>query len=164
MRTFAVYIATCALAQVFASRPVSHVHLAMTSDATQLNLQWYSADGDVLGNGTSTVQYGLSPHKLDQTAIGYNWTYTDTSSLRSYTFHGATLSGLTPGESYFYRVGDPLDGWSPVYSCEAVRTADQMVAEPMVVGVLGDMGWADAQALTYLQTEVAQGKLPKLRT
>jgi hypothetical protein len=192
-RAVLLLLAAC----VSASRPVSHVHLSMVSDVTKMSVQWSSAAGDVLGNGSSTVQYGSSARRLDQvrfrkastrdslrgprispprrrptfpptptpspttqSRVGSNWTYVDTSSNRSYSFNLATMTGLLPGSTYYYRVGDPLDGWSSVSSFVATRTAAQAsAAAPLVVGVLGDMGWTYAQALTYLQTEVAQGNL-----
>lgn len=123
-----------------------------------MTVQWYTAPGDILGNGTSTVEYGLAPRSLDTTVQGYNWTYTDTSSQRNYSFHLATMTGLVPGTTYFYRVGDDLDGWSSVFSFVATRAAASFTPEaPLRIGVVGDMGWTNAQALPYLQSDTARG-------
>lgn len=159
-----VKVAACAvlIAVAAASRAISKVHLGAASDPTMINVQWVSAIGDVLGNGTSTVQYGTSPRALSSTALGYNWTFTDPSTGTSRYLHAATLTGLTPGQQYFYRVGDPLDGWSPVFNFVATRT-DFSTAAPLRVGLLGDMGWYNAQALSYIETEVANGDFDLVR-
>jgi acid phosphatase type 7 len=65
------------------------------------------------------------------------------------------MTDLAPGETVFYRVGSPLDGWSSVYSFVATRT--DFSDGPMRIGVFGDLGWQNAQSLPYLQTEVANG-------
>ena len=147
-----------ALTPTLASRPVSNVHLALSSDPTRMHVQWTSAPGDVLGNGSSTLQWGVGPRALTSSAAGRNFSYTSPDTKRVYTFNGGTMTGLQPGGAYFYRVGDPLDGWSAVSSFVATRSAAQFTTgAPLVIGWLGDMGWADAQALGYVQTEAALG-------
>jgi hypothetical protein len=151
-------LAALAAALASASRPVSNVHLALSSDPTAMHVQWTSAQGDVLGSGDSTAQWGASPRALTQTAAGYNWSYTDPSTQRKYTFNAATMTGLTPGATVFYRVGSELDGWSAVNSFVATRAAAQFSEEaPLKIAWFGDLGWLYAQALPYLQTETAQG-------
>ena len=148
-----------------ASRPPSFMHLAPSSDPTRMHVQWSvglfpwpASQGDALGSGVSTVQYGLSPRALDMTATGANWSWVDALSPtnRTYTHHLATMQGLTPGSVYFFRVGVPLDGWSAVSSFRASRVAADVSPEaPMRLLLFGDMGWTNAQALSYLQDEVA---------
>ena len=141
-----------------ASRPVSNVHLALSSDPTRMFVQWTSAQGDVLGAGDSTVQWGASPRALTSSAAGSNFSYVDPSSSRKYTFNSATLTGLAPGATYFYRVGSELDGWSAVNNFVATRTAAQISPEaPLRIAWFGDLGWLYAQSLPYIQTEASQG-------
>lgn len=136
-----------------------YVTLGLSSDPTRMNVQWQTpTTGGVLGAGTSTVQWGTSPRSLTSSSAGYNWTFTDSSTGRAYSLHAASMTGLAPGATYFYRVGDALDGWSAVNNFRATRT-DFSEAAPQVVAVIGDMGWTNAQALAYLETEVAQGNL-----
>jgi phosphodiesterase/alkaline phosphatase D-like protein len=150
--------ALAAAALAAASRPVSNVHLALSSDPTQMHVQWTSAQGDVLGAGDSTVQWGASPRALTSSAAGFNWTWVDSSTSRKYTANEATMAGLAPGSTYFFRVGSSLDGWSAVNSFVATRTAAQITPEaPLRIAWFGDLGWLYAQALPFLQTEVAQG-------
>jgi acid phosphatase type 7 len=138
-----------------ASRVISNVHLALLSDATQMNVQWVTGPGEILGNGTSTVQWGPSPRSLPFSTLGYNWTYT--FSGRNYYFNAGVMTGLTPGQTYFYRVGDPIDGWSSVFSFQATRT--DFSEAPLRMAWLGDLGWSNAQSLPYLQTEAMEGNM-----
>jgi acid phosphatase type 7 len=139
-----------------ASRVISNVHLALLSDATQMNVQWVTGPGEILGNGTSTVQWGPSPRSsLPFSTLGYNWTYS--FSGRNYTFNAGVMTGLTPGQTYFYRVGDPIDGWSSVFSFQATRT--DFSEAPLRMAWFGDMGWYNAQSLPYLQTEAMEGNM-----
>ena len=120
-----------------------------------MNVEWYSEPGDTLGDGAVVVEWGLAPTKLSNNATGANFSMTDPDTGRVYTFNIATMTGLASATTVFYRVGNPLDGWSSVYSFVATRV--DYSEKPMVVGVFGDLGWQNAQALAYLQTEVAQG-------
>lgn len=138
-----------------ASRPVAQVHLALGTDPTSMNVEWYSEPGDILGDGSSVVQWGAAPTKLTSSANGTNVTMTDPDTARVYSFSVATMTGLDPGSTVFYRVGNPLDGWSSVYSFVATRT--DFADVPLRVGVFGDLGWQNAQALAYLETEAASG-------
>ena len=148
-----------------ASRPPSFVHLAPSSDPTRMHVQWSTglfpwpaSQGDSLGSGVSTVQFGLAPRALDMTATGANWSWVDALSPtnRTYTHHLATMEGLTPGAEYFFRVGVPLDGWSAVSSFRASRaSSDISPSAPMRLLLFGDLGWTNAQALSYLQDEAA---------
>ncbi len=156
-------LALSAAAQLgLASRPVSSVHLALTRVAGTMRVGWTTAQGDVLGNGTSEVQWGWSPHALSQSAWGTNWSWVDVANPsglnRTYTHHLATMTGLDPGVTVYYRVGDALDGWSSVSSFVAPRDDYGLPgAAPLRVAVFGDMGWTNAQALPYLQTLAAGG-------
>jgi len=164
--TALVLAALCAAPRpASSSRPPAFVHLAPSSDATRMHVQWATglfpwpaSQGDSLGSGISTVQYGASPRALTMAAAGANWTWTDALSPtnRTYTHHLATMTGLAPGQVYFYRVGVPLDGWSAIYTFRATRlAADVSPDTPMRILFFGDMGWTNAQALSYLQDEVA---------
>jgi len=160
MQLLRLAAASAALALAAASRPVSFVHLALSSDPTQMHVQWQSAQGDVLGSGDSTAQWGPSPRALASAASGYNWTWTDSSTGTKRTSNAATMTGLSPGATYFYRVGSELDGWSAVSSFVATRSAAQITPEnPLKIAWFGDLGWLYAQSLPYLQTEAAEGNM-----
>ena len=59
---------------------------------------------------------------------------------------------------YFYRVGNPLDGFSPVYNFRATRTtAELSEEEPLSLLWLGDLGYENAQSWGSITTGVAEG-------
>lgn len=107
------------------------------------------------------MQWGLSPATLSQSAQGTNLTFTTEydSSLppRNITVHTATMSALAPLTRYYYRVGDPLDGWSSVYTFVTLGPVDTYPADGLHVGVWGDMGWDNAQSLAYIENDVQNG-------
>jgi phosphodiesterase/alkaline phosphatase D-like protein len=109
-----------------------------------------------MGESEPTVEWGGSLRSLSQSAVGKSWDWTEGS--RTHTSHAATMTGLTPGETYFYRVGSPVDGWSSVRPFTATRTGAELTEElPLRVLVLGDLGYDYAQSLTSVQTEAAKG-------
>jgi hypothetical protein len=146
-----------------ASRAVYHrmLSLAGAQAPSGVRVGWTSGPGDVLGNGTSTVEYGLSPHALTEVALGANWSWVDVNNPfggtnRSYTHHLVELPSLRAGATYFYRCGDPDDGWSSVASFSAPRAFFPPDA-PLTVAVFGDLGWTNAQSLASLQDEALRG-------
>jgi hypothetical protein len=162
----------CVLASASSSRPPTHVQLSPAPDATAMHVQWTTSvlpwpasRNDVLGSGVSTVEFGsaLRARSGDgawawRSVTGSNWTWQDALSPtnRTYTHHFATMTGLVPGQVYHYRVGAPLDGWSAIASFRASR-APEAVSEdaPLKLLFYGDLGWTNAQALSYLQDEAA---------
>ena len=165
-------LALCALSRASCSRPPAHVQLSPSSDATKMHVQWTTSvlpwpasRDDVLGSGVSTVQYGSALRAAAgggawawRSVTGSNWTWQDVLSPtnRTYTHHFATLTGLEPGQVYHYRVGAPLDGWSAIASFRASRSRESVSeSAPLALLLFGDMGWTNAQALSYLQDEAA---------
>ncbi len=146
----------CAFAALFAaaaSAAPAHVHLALSSDTTRMFVQWAS---DSLP-AAPVVQWGPTP-ALGRSAAGGAWSWAD-SSTRTVRFESnATMTGLTPGQQVFYRVGDAATGFSPVKSFNATRSRAQFsTAAPQVVAWIGDLGVANAQSLPYLAAEAATG-------
>jgi hypothetical protein len=135
----------------FASPSVWHVHLALSSDPTQMHVQWTSVEAPA-SDAKAIVQFGLSAGGLTQSATGYSWTYLDAGQRRTYYFSQASMTGLSPGTTYYYRVGDGESTWSAVSSFTATRTAAQMAApqRPLTIAFLGDLGYANGQATPFL--------------
>lgn len=124
-------------------------HLALSSDASKMHVSWRTNSS----NSSLNVAWGLSPTSLTQGASGLAWTFTD-STQRAYYLHRATLVGLTPGSRYFYRVG----GAGAVSSFLATRAREQFsTAAPLRIAWLGDLGYTNGQALSYLVKEAAAG-------
>lgn len=151
---FAVALAAAAaVARGDASSTVSHVHLALSTDTSQMHVQWTSAAAVTTEN---SVQYGASASALNNAVVGTAWTFTDSTS-RQYFFHRATMTGLTPGATVFYRVGG-ASGWSPTRSFIATRPAsDISSSSPLVIAWIGDLGVENDQALPYLTQEALAG-------
>ena len=131
------------------SAAVSAVHLGLSSDPTRLFVQWtYTAAG-----AAQSATYGETPSNLNMTAAGSSWSWSDSNTGRTYHHAIATMTGLMPGAVFYYRVGGGGDA-SPVLRAQATRAAAQFsTAAPLVIGWLGDLGVANAQALPYLVNE-----------
>lgn len=170
-RARAAAAAALLLALAGGARAPTALHLAVGADPTTAHVQWQTrlypwpaSQGDVLGSGASVVQYGTTRTRRYVSAwaqaVGRNWTFVDPLSPtnRSYTFHTATMTGLTPGAEYHYRVGTPLDGWSAVHSFRAARAyGTTSSGNPLRLLIFGDAGWTNFQSLSYLQDEVLSG-------
>ena len=136
-----------------AARAVSYNHLALSSDATAMHVQWTSAQGAV--TGAPRVQWGATASGLTNSAAGVSWDWKDPSTGRPYTFNQATMTGLAPGATVYYSVGS-ADGMSAVTSFVATRTNFSTEA-PLRIAWFGDLGVDNAQALSFIQAEAAQG-------
>jgi predicted phosphodiesterase len=82
------------------------VHIAVTGDPSEMVITWVTFGA----TPTSTVEYGTSSGIYDYSASGSTHTYTDGGWVGE--IHDVILTGLTPNTQYFYRVGDPSEGWS----------------------------------------------------
>jgi len=71
---FRIVLGVSCAVLAFASRPVSQVHLALGTDPSRMNVEWYSEPGDILGDGRAVVQWGYAPTKLSFMANGTNVT------------------------------------------------------------------------------------------
>jgi hypothetical protein len=101
------------LSILFGQDVPSQVRLAFGNDpSTSVRIMWQTS-----GATETIAEYGETP-ALGQVAYGYLVSY----SLQTGVLHEVTLTGLRPGTLYYYRVGDPNAGFSPVYT---FRTAPQ---------------------------------------
>lgn len=159
-RALSALLALCAPA--LGLRAVYHRMLSVSAlSRSGVRVGWTSGPGAVLGQGTSTVEYGPSPSELSSRALGVNWTWVDVGNPfggtnRSYTHHLVELPGLAAGRVYYYRCGDPQDGWSAVAAFTAPRASFPPGA-PLTVAVFGDLGFSNAQALPSLQGAARAG-------
>jgi len=143
------------LGSALAASPFWHLHLALSSDASQMHIQWTSVAQPAAGSAAE-VQYGLTPAGLTQSATGSSWSYLDAGQRRTYFFSQATMTALTPGALYFYRVGDGTS-FSDTRNFTATRTAAQMTADaPLRIAFLGDLGYSNGQATPFLVAAAAQ--------
>jgi hypothetical protein len=132
---FCATILQCHVNCCAADAPPEQVHLSLAAkDHTQMAVTWVTL------NATATVvEYGLTPKKLDMRSEGTIDTYTRSGWVG--TIHRALMTGLLPGATYYYRVGDPDSSapWSEVFSFKTF-TPKQTVT----YAVLADMDFGTA--------------------
>lgn len=105
----------------------------------------------------SVVRYGQHSGNYRWTADGSHTCY-ERGSYKSGLLHTAVLgqccSGneLKPGETYFYRVGDPALGWSREFQFTVPPTAGD-TSKPLKMAVVGDLGQTaySLQTLTHVE-------------
>ena len=105
-----------------------HTALGMTEDT--LNVQWAS---DV-SSAQSELMWGLSSSALTNHAVGDVMNFTQDNG-RTWQTRTATMTGLTVGTKYYYKVGDSLSGFSAVFD-----VTNRQVAMPYRHMLFGDMG------------------------
>ncbi len=144
------------------------IHLSWTDDPyTTLTVQWFT-DGPI--DPGSTVEWGSSVDDLSNSATGgtekaLGADTDDDPTVDTILIHTATMTGLTPGQPVFYRVGGE-GAWSEVIETKGVpaegesfrivafgdqgttKTAeavneDVIAANPDLVVILGDIAYAD---------------------
>jgi hypothetical protein len=143
----------CAAAASTVVAAPQYLHLSLGATPAEMNVQWRLPGA----GGKPTVQWGPSPSSLINSApAGQTWSFADSSTGRSYAFALATMTGLTPGSTVYYRASDNTGAWSPVASFNATR-ASFSAADPLVIAWLGDMGLTNAQALERLNTDATAG-------
>ena len=131
------------------------VHLALTGNSTEMGVGWFTLYKSL----TSTVVYGTSPNSLTNTATGIQSSYLE-SNYQDITFwqHFVTATGLSPSTTYYYKCGDPIDGWSPIYT---FTTAPEVGSTgEFKFAVYGDMGIANSQfTQSRLYSKSSSGEL-----
>jgi predicted MPP superfamily phosphohydrolase len=108
-------------------------HLSLSRRPSEMVVMWTTLQT----TATHTVQWGLNA-SLGSSASGSASTYGWFGWVGS--LHKATMTGLSPATTYYYRVGDAAGGWSPVASFKTLG-ADVGGATPLRVAVVADMGW-----------------------
>ncbi len=111
----------------------NQIHLSTTSDpSNSISITWQTPSSTA-----SSVEYGLSS-SLGSSVSGSQYQY---SGYNGY-MHVATLSSLTPGTAYYYRVGDGTD-WSAVYSFKTAPAVGSTA--PFTLVTWGDQGYRNEE-------------------
>ncbi|XP_071079882.1 acid phosphatase type 7-like isoform X1 [Haliotis cracherodii] len=123
------------------------IHLSYGRDPTQMIVTWSTVNS----TNSSIVKYGLSPASVNQQATGYSTHFVDGGTEhRAQYIHRVVITGLTPGQKYYYHCGSSY-GWSDPFNFTAMPKGNNW--SPRLV-MYGDMGNVNAQSLPRLQREV----------
>ena len=122
------------------------LRLSLTQRPSEMVVSWTTHQ-----NSSSEVQYGPTPGAHHLTAHG-----SSTVDFGEHAFgwrgrlHRATMTGLTPGVRYYYRVGDAVGGFSDLRSFVALLP-DAGTRTPLRIAFIADMGWGDNSNNTIKQ-------------
>ncbi|MGZ3416223.1 MAG: purple acid phosphatase family protein [Polyangiales bacterium] len=105
---------------------------AYADPSTSLLVGWQT-DTDTLA---SQIQYGESPDKLDKTVDGFSWIVPQDGAISAeMRMHEAHVCGLSPGRTYYWKVG--TDGaWSDVKSSTTAPAKGSK--DKVQIGFVGD--------------------------
>eukprot|EP01119_Soliformovum_irregulare_P023845 TRINITY_DN841_c0_g2_i1.p1 TRINITY_DN841_c0_g2~~TRINITY_DN841_c0_g2_i1.p1 ORF type:complete len:310 (-),score=64.30 TRINITY_DN841_c0_g2_i1:36-965(-) len=133
------------------SKPVSFAnpnqpmqgHLALTHDPTEMRLSWGGG-----GNIANYVKWGTSSKSYSHMALANTSTYTvdqmcgspakDIGWISPGPLHTALMTGLSPGQRYFYVYGNDHNSWSPEYNFSGPIPAHPTSGIKLIA--YGDMG------------------------
>jgi len=118
--------------------PPRGIHLSFLDDPTNAVITWHTVSA-----ATSRAEWGTSPGP----DYPFSVSGTDYSSPGGSLLHAATLTGLAPGETYYYRVGDA--GMTSWFDGASFRSAPPRgVAQPFVFVAAGKFGNSATSAAT----------------
>jgi hypothetical protein len=126
------------------------VRIALTAatDGTEMLVAWATAANATPVGYSGVVRYGLTPAALTSTsAPADNRNYT-LCKLPSPNLHAATLTGLVPGQTYFYSIHDAAGkcgATAPAQFSAPRVVGDKPSAYPFTVFAYGDMGISYSQ-------------------
>eukprot|EP00939_MAST-03C_sp_MAST-3C-sp1_P004575 g4575.t1 len=121
--------------------PPEQLRLALGLDTTSMRVAWATYENTSKIQTKSIVQWGVDPSSLDSEDEGEATLFTADPG-RNWTMHTAVMSRLKADTVYYYRVGDPDNGWSTV-----VDFRSQRLTYPQTHLLFGDMGAAFAYSL-----------------
>jgi len=121
------------------------IHTHVNSDVSLRAVSWVTIDP----TASSTVQYGTDDQMTEKVEGESEKFINPGDEGRVMYLHNAVIKDLKPETTYYYRVGDPKDGWSDIFSFKTLpeeRTA-------LNIAMFGDLGVVNAQTLELLETE-----------
>jgi hypothetical protein len=136
----------------FCLLPPEQVHIALGETSSEMSVSWVTQ----IGSDDPEVQYGLTQNQLNMTSYGYSKILHDQGEAkRNFTINVGVMTGLSPRQRYYYRVGDNISGWSNTFTFQAAQPSGS--SDPYWMIIFGDMGTTNAQILTPVQNEVSNG-------
>jgi hypothetical protein len=132
---------------------VQQVHIAYGELASEMVVMWSSA---IEADNSSFVLFGSKPGAYTHHQVATNWNFTaaDANPDGLQYLHRAVLTGLVPGQKYYYRAYSGV-GYSNEYFFTAKREGNDWVPKLLVYGDMGKDG--GAPTLPRLIREVATG-------
>ena len=134
------------------------LHLSLLeNDRSQMHVMWTTFND----TATHVVQWGTDASNLSSTSsisAGSSSTYHHFGWLGF--LHRATLTGLSPDTTYYYRVGcSDANVFSDVQSFKTFPTDIGTTAHPLRIAVVGDMGYGkSSDATVQRMTELVQNQ------
>jgi len=137
------------------------IHIALGSTPDQLSFGWLTWDSPVVTQ--SIVKVGETPTTdgLTLNATGNTTLFVDCGSEKTErTIHTVIISNLKPLTQYYYQVGDPKYGWSPIYTfitrndANTIKNKDNLLERYLI---FGDLGVQDGICLPDMQEKVLNG-------
>lgn len=113
------------------------VHIALAGSGS-VAVSWFTAR-----QAASVVQFGLSAADLNLNATGSSRQYLANHGWH----HRVELTGLAPGTTFSYRVGDGDRQWGRTFR---FQTLVEDAAATVALGVVGDLGWENSSARPML--------------
>lgn len=116
---------------------VEQVHLALGHTVETMAVSWSTVSSTPC---ESMVMYGSSATALSKTNTGNSRIFTQDPDRVWYT-HAANMTGLSPGERYYYKVGNKngsTEVWSEVFTFKAATTAKPKPGQPQLHVIYGD--------------------------
>ena len=133
----------------------SQIHLSLDPFAgAGGDADWAPVLGWRSVGGHAVAQYGLAPDTLTNN-VGAE-SYATHPGMGSAEFAFATLRGLRPDTTYFYRVGSSLTGspWSAVHNLTTPPTSGAKPVPPWSFLAFGDLGTAPSDHEDLLGQDV----------
>eukprot|EP01062_Namystynia_karyoxenos_P021148 TRINITY_DN1801_c0_g2_i1.p1 TRINITY_DN1801_c0_g2~~TRINITY_DN1801_c0_g2_i1.p1 ORF type:complete len:548 (+),score=150.62 TRINITY_DN1801_c0_g2_i1:105-1748(+) len=126
-------LAALTSAALAAVTPPEQVRINLGKEADSMVVNWVTMASD---GGSSVAEWGTTIN-LGTKAAGDSRNFTQDPGRIWYS-HVATMTGLKENSTYYYRVGDSLNGWSATYSF--VHRRQPSKGEPFRHILFGDMG------------------------
>eukprot|EP01043_Picozoa_sp_COSAG02_P018861 COSAG02_NODE_893_length_16140_cov_19.677621_1_plen_552_part_00 len=131
----------------------SQVHLSVDPFAGGGGADWAPVVAWRSDGGIAFVQYGLAPGSLTNNISAETYT-THPGMGRSANFPFATLRGLRPDTTYFFRVGSSRGSWSSVHNLTTPPVSGTKPVPPWSFLAYGDLGTAPSDHEDLLGQDV----------
>ncbi|KAM7533627.1 hypothetical protein Aperf_G00000125554 [Anoplocephala perfoliata] len=151
MKTWLILLSFCTL--VLTDNAPEQIHLSLTGEADSMTVTW-TTQKEAADSG---ILYGVE--KAETYAPALQKAFKDGGEEQRVTYiHTVTLKNLHPNTSYVYKVGvnctNGDSSWSSTFS---FRTLPAGYNYPVVLAMLGDLGFEDGFSIPHLEEEAKAG-------